>query len=152
MKRKKAKEIIDKAKEGAKDENCLDITVEDINDTITGMSHTGAIPKYKQIDEYEGKGPRPPIPGEECRLPKMTECNSSAKRNYNCEPVAKWHKGLLNLLSDEIGVKLLYNYIETVAGKHHEYWHFLNFYFTCVGLKTKKDENEVRAIINSIYK
>lgn len=116
------------------------------------MSHTGAIPKYKQIDEYEGKGPRPPVPGEECRISKMTEGNSCANRNEHFERVAEWQKGLENLLSDKTGVKLLYKYIETELGKNDTYWHFLNFYFTCEGLKTQRDENTVGAIIKSIYK
>lgn len=116
------------------------------------MSHTGAIPKSKQIDEYEGKGPRPPVPGEECRISKMTEGNSAANRNEHSERVAEWKKGVEHLLRDTTGVKLLYKYIETDAGTNNYNLHYLNFYFICEGLKTHEDENKQRAIINSIYK
>lgn len=101
----------------------------------------------KQFDEYEcGNGPRPPVPGEESQISKMTtECASERTSNASRSPevedaftkrVTKWQENLEFLLADTEGLDLLRKYVKDECGEdsiHSKRW---DFYFVCEGLKT----------------
>lgn len=131
----------------------------------------------KLIDEYEcsGNGPRPPVPGEESRLHKMTESSGSTAMAFafpiktplssNLSPathpndliaertrVGKWQEKLSNLLSDKKGVELFQRFVESEAGPHGIHTIHLEFYFACEGLKQQTDEIIIRQIIGAIYR
>lgn len=112
-----------------------------------GMNHT--IHK-KLLDEYESSGPRPPVPGEESRLSKMTEnylmdcCSQSSTPSY-----LKWQHSLTNLLEDRDGVELFKRFVESEGGIHTNR---LNFYFACEGLKQQNDPDKINQMVNAIYK
>lgn len=125
----------------------------------------------KLIDEYEcsGNGPRPPVPGQESRLHKMTESSSSTAMDFpkmappslattqsdilaERSRAAKWQEKLSNLFSDKKGVELFQRFVESEAGPHSIHTIHLEFYFACEGLKQQSDENIIRQIIGAIYR
>lgn len=127
----------------------LDATVErklvNLTNNRLGMSQQTK-KQSKQFDEYEcGNGPRPPVPGEESQISKMTtECGSStsyASRSPECEDaftkrVTKWQENLEFLLADTEGLALLRRFVKDELGEdsiHSKRW---DFYFVCEGLKT----------------
>lgn len=100
----------------------------------------------KQFDEYEcGNGPRPPVPGEESQVSKMTTEGASGTSNSSRSPevedaftkrVTKWQENLEFLLADTEGLALLRKFVKEELGEdsiHSKRW---DFYFVCEGLKT----------------
>ncbi|XP_055383005.1 axin isoform X2 [Condylostylus longicornis] len=109
------------------------------------MSHT---PKSKKIDDNECSGPRPPVPGEECRSKKMTEGVPESSRN-SPPSYLNWARTLNHLLEDRDGVELFKKYVEEETPMYNDY---LNFYFACEGLKQQSDPEKVKQIIGAIYR
>lgn len=125
------------------------------------MSQTDKTKQSKEFDEYEcgGNGPRWPVYGEESKISKMTTDEPSnsilmAERKSLKERVAKWQDGLINLLGDEEGVKLLFKFVEKDVGTDSVYHLRLEFYFACNGLKSsdEEDETRIRQIIRAIHR
>lgn len=103
----------------------------------------------KHIDEFEFDGPRPPVPGQESRMSKMTE--NTFERNQHRATLAsyaKWNT-LTGLLEDAEGLKLFKKYVEHEAKLEDSAR--LDFYITCEGLKFYQDEGQARCCILAIY-
>ncbi|KAJ6635954.1 Axin, partial [Pseudolycoriella hygida] len=103
----------------------------------------------KHIDEYECSGPRPPVPGQESRLSKMTE--GAFERNplrTSLASYSKWNT-LQGLLEDAEGLKLFKKYVERDAKVEDSAR--LDFYIICEGLKLYQDEGQARSCILAIY-
>lgn len=108
----------------------------------------GVRPKY--IDEYECSGPRPPVPGQESRVSKMTE-GFTPERNHHKASLASYSKWntLMGLLEDAEGLKLFKRYVERDAKIEDSAR--LDFYIICEGLKLYHDEDQARSCILAIY-
>lgn len=113
----------------------------------------------KQFDEYEcGNGPRPPVPGEESQISKMTtEGACCSTLNSNRSPdiddtftnrVEKWLQKLEFLLADQEGRLLIYNFVKEECDNNPNDSNCarLNFYYACDGLKV-----ETAKIFNNDY-
>ncbi|XP_055924019.1 axin isoform X2 [Eupeodes corollae] len=109
------------------------------------MSHTPALKKY---EDNECSGPRPPVPGEESRVRKMTEGVSESSKN-SPPSYLNWALRLSYLLEDRDGVELFKKYVEEEAPAYNDH---LNFYFACEGLKQQSDPEKVKQIIGAIYR
>lgn len=109
------------------------------------MSHT---PSRKYIDDNECSGPRPPVPGEESRVKKMTEGVSECPKN-SPPSYLNWARAFGNLLEDRDGVELFMKYVEVEAPAYTSH---LKFYFACEGLKQQSDQEEIKKIIKAIYR
>lgn len=106
-------------------------------------------PNQKYLDDYESSGPRPPVPGQESRIYKMTEGPSGDCSRTSPPSHCKWHQNLTNLLEDAEGAELFKRYVETEGGIHSDR---LNFYFACEGLKQQSDDAKVKQMVRAIYK
>lgn len=115
-------------------------------------SHTGAIRKQKKIDEYECSGPRPPIPGQESRMSKMTESCGASNARIMKDRITEWGMGIDNLLRDKVAVNLLRKYAEAEGGPNDLNLRYINFYFLCEGLTESSDEVRLRQLIGACYK
>lgn len=122
----------------------------------------------KEFDEYEcGNGPRPPVPGEECKMSKMTTEGASTSTtnpnsNSNQSPesesvfsarISGWNLGFDHLLDDERkeeGVQLLMKFVEDDSGIDSTDYTLINFYFLIEGLKQIQDETKILRLIRSI--
>lgn len=113
----------------------------------------------KQFDEYEcGNGPRPPVPGEESQVSKMTTegaCCSTSNSNQSPDiddtfthRVDKWLKKLEFLLADQEGRILIYNFVKEECDNNPNDSNCarLSFYYACDGLKV-----ETAKIFNNDY-
>lgn len=105
----------------------------------------------KHIDEYEGNGPRPPVPGRESSMStKMTE--GALERNHRqttkLPSYSKWNT-LTGLLEDGEGLKLFKKYVERESKLEDSAR--LDFYIICEGLKLYQDDNHARSCIVAIY-
>ncbi|XP_065370737.1 axin isoform X1 [Calliphora vicina] len=109
------------------------------------MSHTSG---YRKYDDNECSGPRPPVPGEECRVRKMTEGLGEHMRN-SPPSYLNWARTLNHLLEDRDGVELFKKYVEEEAPAYNDH---LNFYFACEGLKQQTDPEKIKQIIQAIYR
>lgn len=109
------------------------------------MSHFSS---KKHSEEYESSGPRPPVPGEESRMPKMIETQSDISRG-SPPSFLKWAQTLSYLLEDREGVELFKRYVESEGGISADR---LNFYFACEGLKQQTDPEKVKSMIGAIYR
>lgn len=109
------------------------------------MSHTSG---YKKYEDNECSGPRPPVPGEESRVRKMTEGVSESSKN-SPPSYLNWALRLSYLLEDRDGVELFKKYVEEEAPAYNDH---LNFYFACEGLKQQTDPEKVKQIIGAIYR
>ncbi|XP_075147071.1 protein axin isoform X1 [Haematobia irritans] len=109
------------------------------------MSHTSGHRKY---DDNECCGPRPPVPGEESRVRKMTEGVGEHLRN-SPPSYLNWARTLNHLLEDRDGVELFKKYVEEEAPAYNDH---LNFYFACEGLKQQTDPEKIKQIIQAIYR
>ncbi|XP_037039635.1 axin isoform X2 [Bradysia coprophila] len=109
----------------------------------------GVRPKY--IDEYECNGPRPPVPGQESRMSRMTESDTDGRSHRtSVASFSKWNT-LTGLLEDEEGLTLFKKYVERDARPEHSAR--LDFYFVCEGLKQYKDDPRLaRKCISLIYR
>lgn len=143
------------------------------------MSHSGAIRKHKQTDDYDGSGPRPPVPGQESRFSKMTEgagCSdrdvvastgamaastslasvataTTSTHNLNDERVKAWKESLGHMLRDQTAVELLKKFIEDVSDSDPKYKHYIDFYLICQGIQTSDyDDEQLRKISKITYK
>lgn len=105
----------------------------------------------KHIDEYECNGPRPPVPGQESRMSRMTESDSERRlHRTSVASYSKWNT-LTGLLQDGEGLALFKKYVERDARPEDSAR--LDFYFVCEGLKQYKDEPVLaRKCISLIYK
>ncbi|KAH8383287.1 hypothetical protein KR009_007720 [Drosophila setifemur] len=102
----------------------------------------------RKHDDNECSGPRPPVPGEESRVKKMTE--GVAETSKNSPPsYLNWARTLNHLLEDRDGVELFKKYVEEEAPAYNDH---LNFYFACEGLKQQTDPEKVKQIIGAIYR
>lgn len=103
----------------------------------------------KHIDEYECSGPRPPVPGQESRMSKMTE--GSFERSQHRAKLASYSRWntLSGLLEDAEGLKLFKKYVESDAKLEDSAR--LDFYIICEGLKLYQDEGQARNCILAIY-
>ncbi|ALC46265.1 Axn [Drosophila busckii] len=109
------------------------------------MSHSSGLRKH--VDN-ECSGPRPPVPGEESRVKKMTEGVLDTSRN-SPPSYLNWARTLNHLLEDRDGVELFKKYVEEEAPAYNDH---LNFYFACEGLKQQTDPEKVKQIIGAIYR
>ncbi|KAM7363781.1 protein axin isoform 1-T1 [Cochliomyia hominivorax] len=109
------------------------------------MSHTSG---YRKYDDNECSGPRPPVPGEESRVRKMTEGVGEHLRN-SPPSYLNWARTLNHLLEDRDGVELFKKYVEEEAPAYNDH---LNFYFACEGLKQQTDPEKIKQIIQAIYR
>ncbi|XP_037814946.1 axin [Lucilia sericata] len=109
------------------------------------MSHTSG---YRKYDDNECSGPRPPVPGEESRVRKMTEGVGEHMRN-SPPSYLNWARTLNHLLEDRDGVELFKKYVEEEAPAYNDH---LNFYFACEGLKQQTDPEKIKQIIQAIYR
>ncbi|XP_053964097.1 axin [Anastrepha ludens] len=109
------------------------------------MSHPSGFRKY---DDNECSGPRPPVPGEESRVKKMTEGVADSSRN-SPPSYLNWARTLNHLLEDRDGVELFKKYVEEEAPGYNDQ---LNFYFACEGLKQQNDPEKIKQIIGAIYR
>ena len=132
------------------------------------------ISNQKPIDDYESSGPRPPVPGQESRMFKMTEehnvpVDSSSKHQHHHQhhhlhhhqqqqqqqprisppSYAKWPLTLSSLLEDREGVEIFKKYVEAEGGIHSDR---LNFYFACEGLKQQTEDSKIKLMVNAIYR
>lgn len=119
--------------------------------------------KSKKFDEYECiNGPRPPVPGEESQISKMTTegaSNSTSSSNSNRSPdsensyiirIKKWQESFTSLLADNEGVQLLLKFVEEEAGIESINYTRLKFYFAVEGLKLQREEKIIRKLIRRI--
>ncbi|KAH8306216.1 hypothetical protein KR018_004621 [Drosophila ironensis] len=107
--------------------------------------HSSGLRKH---EDNECSGPRPPVPGEESRVKKMTE--GVAETSKNSPPsYLNWARTLNHLLEDRDGVELFKKYVEEEAPAYNDH---LNFYFACEGLKQQTDPEKVKQIIGAIYR
>lgn len=104
----------------------------------------------KHIDEYECSGPRPPVPGQESRISKMTEGGTFERHHHSASlaSYSKWNT-LTGLLEDAEGLKLFKKYVERDAKVEESAR--LDFYIICEGLKLYQDESQARSCILAIY-
>ncbi|XP_032592819.1 axin isoform X2 [Drosophila grimshawi] len=109
------------------------------------MSHPLGLRKH---DDNECSGPRPPVPGEESRVKKMTEGVIDTLKN-SPPSYLNWARTLNHLLEDRDGVELFKKYVEEEAPAYNDH---LNFYFACEGLKQQTDPEKVKQIIGAIYR
>ncbi|XP_034113313.1 axin isoform X2 [Drosophila albomicans] len=109
------------------------------------MSHPLGLRKH---DDNECSGPRPPVPGEESRVKKMTEGVIDTSKN-SPPSYLNWARTLNHLLEDRDGVELFKKYVEEEAPAYNDH---LNFYFACEGLKQQTDPEKVKQIIGAIYR
>ncbi|XP_020715291.1 axin isoform X1 [Ceratitis capitata] len=109
------------------------------------MSHPSGFRKY---EDNECSGPRPPVPGEESRVKKMTEGVADSSRN-SPPSYLNWARTLNHLLEDRDGVELFKRYVEEEAPGYNDH---LNFYFACEGLKQQTDPEKIKQIIGAIYR
>lgn len=128
------------------------------------MSQPHSVRPATEFDEYEcsGNGPRPPVPGKESRISKMTETAASCGAYYaqssaedasdECIRVSKWQEKLENLLADKKGMELFRRFVEHEAGPHGIHTIHLEFLFACEGLKEQTNESMLRQIIGAIYR
>lgn len=113
--------------------------------------------QLNQFDEYEcGSGPRPPVPGEESQVSKMTTegaCGTTTTTtatataiNANRSPdsedsftnrVNKWQENLQFLMADTEGRKLIYDFVKEECGEDSIHCARLKFYYACDGLKVE---------------
>lgn len=99
----------------------------------------------KEFNEYEcGNGPRPPVPGEESQMSKMTTEGASGFSNSNRSPesrdpfsvrVTKWQESFEHLLADQEGLDLLLKFVKEEDGANSINSERLDLYFLCEGLK-----------------
>ncbi|XP_055695508.1 axin [Lutzomyia longipalpis] len=108
-----------------------------------------SVPPVEKFDGYECSGPRPPVPGGECRPHKMTEGLPGPSQESSSPPYLKWARTLSSLLEDSDGVELFRRYVETEGGVHADR---LNFYFACEGLKKQTDPEKIKRLIIAIYR
>lgn len=114
--------------------------------------------KTKEYFGYEcGNGPRPPVPGEESHVSKMTTegaCGSTSATNRSessfLAQVSRWQENLSSLLTDKNGVELFYNFVKEECGKHSIDKRQLDFYFVCEGLREHADENTIIKLTRAI--
>ncbi|XP_031626193.1 axin-like isoform X2 [Contarinia nasturtii] len=117
----------------------------------------------KDFGEYEcGNGPRPPVPGEESQMSKMTTesaSHSTSSSNSNRSPdldgasttrIEKWQESLSGLMNDQEGRNLLYQFVEQEAGKNSLDYTRLVFYFAVDGLKLHADKKIIRKLIKHL--
>ncbi|KPU72806.1 uncharacterized protein Dana_GF22991, isoform B [Drosophila ananassae] len=102
----------------------------------------------RKHDDNECSGPRPPVPGEESRVKKMTEGVTETSKN-SPPSYLNWARTLNHLLEDRDGVELFKKYVEEEAPAYNDH---LNFYFACEGLKQQTDPEKVKQIIGAIYR
>lgn len=110
------------------------------------------VPHQKYLDDYES-GPRPPVPGQESRMYKMTEGQSSSCSQNSPPSFCKWNKSLTCLLEDAEGAEIFKKYVET-CGEPGNNVHAdrLNFYFASEGLKQQSDVKQTKQMAKVIYK
>ncbi|XP_055716596.1 axin isoform X2 [Phlebotomus papatasi] len=109
-----------------------------------------SLPPVEKFDGYECSGPRPPVPGGECRPHKMTEgVPGQSQESSSSPPYLKWARTLSSLLEDSDGVELFRRFVETEGGIHADR---LNFYFACEGLKKQTDPEKIKRLIIAIYR
>uniref|UniRef100_U5ER69 Putative axin n=1 Tax=Corethrella appendiculata TaxID=1370023 RepID=U5ER69_9DIPT len=102
-----------------------------------------------KFDDFEGSGPRPPVPGKESRRNKMTESNSSEKSRESPPNYCRWAEKLSYLLDDAEGCELFKRYVEMAGGVYSDQ---LRFYFACEGLKQRSEPEEIRGLVCAIYR
>ncbi|XP_017041816.1 axin isoform X2 [Drosophila ficusphila] len=102
----------------------------------------------RKHDDNECSGPRPPVPGEESRVKKMTEGVVDTSKN-SPPSYLNWARTLNHLLEDRDGVELFKKYVEEEAPAYNDH---LNFYFACEGLKQQTDPEKIKQIIGAIYR
>ncbi|XP_017076340.1 axin isoform X2 [Drosophila eugracilis] len=102
----------------------------------------------RKHDDNECSGPRPPVPGEESRVKKMTEGVADTSKN-SPPSYLNWARTLNHLLEDRDGVELFKKYVEEEAPAYNDH---LNFYFACEGLKQQTDPEKIKQIIGAIYR
>ncbi|XP_064553212.1 axin isoform X2 [Drosophila montana] len=103
---------------------------------------------FRKHGDNECSGPRPPVPGEESRVKKMTEGVIDTSKN-SPPSYLNWARTLNHLLEDRDGVELFKKYVEEEAPAYNDH---LNFYFACEGLKQQTDPEKVKQIIGAIYR
>ncbi|BFF92245.1 axin [Drosophila madeirensis] len=104
---------------------------------------------HRKHDDNECSGPRPPVPGEESRVKKMTEGIALDTLKNSPPSYLNWARTLNHLLEDRDGVELFKKYVEEEAPAYNDH---LNFYFACEGLKQQTDPEKVKQIIGAIYR
>lgn len=115
----------------------------------------------RRFDEYEcGNGPRPPVPGEESQVSKMTSegaCGSTSNINQSPETeisfanrVLKWQDDLPSLLADQEGSNLLFKFVKEEAGENSIQYKQLCFYFACEGFRMQENNPKLRRLIKAI--
>ncbi|XP_068152113.1 axin isoform X1 [Drosophila tropicalis] len=104
---------------------------------------------HRKHDDNECSGPRPPVPGEESRVKKMTEGVIIDTSKNSPPSYLNWARTLNHLLEDRDGVELFKKYVEEEAPAYNDH---LNFYFACEGLKQQTDPEKVKQIIGAIYR
>lgn len=107
------------------------------------------LPHQKYLDDYESSGPRPPVPGQESRMYKMTEGQSSSCSQNSPPSFCKWNQRLTYLLEDAEGAEIFKRYVEAAGGINADR---LNFYFACEGLKQQSEDVKVKQMVRAIYK
>lgn len=133
-----------------------------VSEILFGMSQPTTKKLTKEFDDYEcGNGPRPPVPGEESQLSKMTTegaSNSTTSSNSNPTPetdtafarIEKWQESFVNFLADQEAVKLLLQFVREEGGIRSINETRLLFYFAVEGLKQHRDEKKIRRLIRMI--
>ncbi|KAH8275975.1 hypothetical protein KR044_011371, partial [Drosophila immigrans] len=104
--------------------------------------------KMNGRNNNEVSGPRPPIPGEESRVKKMTEGVINTVKNLP-PSYLNWARTLNHLFEDRDGMELFKKYVEEEAPAYNDH---LNFFFACEGLKQQTDPEKVKQIIGAIYR
>lgn len=115
----------------------------------------------KKFDEYEcGNGPRPPVPGEESQVSKMTsESAFGSTSNVNKSPeselsfssrVSKWQVNLPSLLADQEGSNLLFKFVKEEDPENSVAYKRLCFYFACEGFRMQENNPKLRRLIRAI--
>lgn len=121
-------------------------------------------PTKKQSREFYGyecgNGPRPPVPGEESQVSKMTtegafESTSNPDRSPEVESsfssrISRWQENLFHLLNDPEGLELLFKFVREEVGEDSKLSKQLYFYFACRGLKCEEDMSTSRKLIRMI--
>lgn len=126
------------------------------------MSRSTTTKQTKDLDDYSCSvnGPRWPVPGEESRAQMTVDETSQgkvmadAKATEQLQRILKWQEDLDQLLNDEEGVALFFQFVEQDAGTDSAHYRRLQFYFACNGLKRAdgSDEGRLRQLINAIYR
>lgn len=110
----------------------------------------------KEFNEYEcGNGPRPPVPGEESQMSKMTTEGACGFSHTDPSPesqdpfsvrATKWQNSFDYLLTDKEGLDLLLKFVKEEDGANSINSRRLELYFACEGLKAIYDREPTGSI------